>query len=464
MLRRVGPRLTGWLPAWTGSWARDGALLLFSQFTAVLATMVLAILLTRGLGPSDWGIFSGFLGLSLAFSTVVNFGVSAWLLRELSRLWVDHDTSAEETRRSVGQLIGGGLLLNAYLGAILVAGTLVTALALGLKFTLAAALLSLMVYAALSGVSAGFEPFFRARRKLRFVVIGLLLEKILLVALAAVAMVVGLGVPGIAVMYVLAGLAKTVFYGANIFPSKLIHMSLDVSSLKRAIRESMPFVLNGASLNIIPRFDTFALATLSATAAGYFAIGDRLVSPAIMIPWVMTSALYPYLARERGRSASGWKLLVIFAVVGMVLAIGGVLLAPTMIPLLFGKAYEPAVAVTQIMILSIPFIYGNNVLLTQLYTSGRERNVLGATIGTSVLGTVAIIVGQLTVGPTGAASGYLIRQVLFLAGLIAVAFSPLTARGRRRLVEDRAPEEPATASLAAIPRVQEGSGGSIPLP
>jgi O-antigen/teichoic acid export membrane protein len=457
-------RLSGWLPTWTGAWARDGAVLLFSQFTAVLATTLLAILLARGLGPSDWGIFSGFLALSLAFSTVVNFGVSQWLLRELSRVWADHDGSSEETKRSVGELIGGGLLLNAGLGIVLIVGTLLTAALLGLKLTLTAALLSLMGYAALSGISGGFEPFFRARRKLRFIVVGLLLEKILLVALATVAVVVGLGVPGIAVMYVLAGSAKVAYYSANVFSSKLVRTSLELSSLKQAVRESMPFVLNSASLNIIPRLDTFVLATLSVTAAGYFAIGDRVVSQAVMIPWVMTSALYPFLASERGRSAAGWKLLGIFSVVGAFLAVGGVILAPTMVPLLFGNAYEQAVSVTQIMILVTPFVYGSNVLITQLYTSRRERSVLGATIGASILGTVAIVVGQLTVGPIGAASGYLTRQILFLAGLIAVAFVPLSGYRGRRVAGDSVSEEPPGVPLTAAPLPQEGNGGAIHVP
>lgn len=464
MRRSYGRRLTGWMPVWIGSWARDGALLLVSQFTAVLATTLLAILLTRGLGPSEWGIFAGLLGLSLAFSAVVNFGVSAWLLRELSQLWIDHDSSEDETRRSVGQLIGGGLLLNTSLGTVLFAGTLVIALASGLKFTLTVALLCLTVYAALSGIAGGFEPFFRARRKLRFVVIGLLLEKTLLVGLAALAVAVGLGIPGIALMYLIAGLAKTVFYGLNIFPSDLIRASFDVTSLKRAIREAMPFVLNGASLNIIPRFDTFILATISATAAGYFAIGDRLLGPAIMIPWVMTSALYPFLARERGRPAAGRKLLVIFAAAGTILALFGVLLAPTLIPLMFGEAYEPAIKVTQVMLLAIPFIYGNNVLLTQLYTSGRERSVLGATIGASLIGTVAIVGGQLAIGAVGAASGYVSRQILFSVGLLALASghpSGYRAQGRP---EERVHEESVTTALAAVPRAQEGSGESIRLP
>jgi O-antigen/teichoic acid export membrane protein len=444
-------------------WARDGVVLLFSQFTAVLATTLLAILLTRNLGPSDWGIFSGFLALSLAFTTVVNFGASQWLMRELSRVWVDHDSSADETRKSVGELIGGGLLLNTGLGISLIVGTVVSAKLLGLGFTLTIALLSLMAYAALSAISAGLEPFFRARRKLRFVVAGVLLEKILLVALVAVAIVAGWGVPGITVMYVAAGLVRVGFYGANLFPSRLIRFSLSIRSLRRAVHESMPFVLNGVALNIIPRLDTFILATLSATAAGYFAIGDRVVGPAVMIPWVMTSAVYPFLARERGDSSAGKKLLALFAGVGTLLAICGVLLAPTMIPLLFGEAYEPAVAVTQIMILATPFIYGNNILLAQLYTSGRERSVLGATIGTSIFGTVAIVVGQLSLGPTGAAGGYVARQLLFLIGLIALAFAPI-ARTRGGRAEDDVPTEPVMPPEAGMPRPQEKSSASIQIP
>jgi O-antigen/teichoic acid export membrane protein len=444
-------------------WARDGFVLLFSQFTAVLATTLLAILLTRNLGPSDWGIFSGFLALSLAFSTVVNFGVSQWLMRELSRVWADHDSSADQTRRSVGELIGGGLLLNTSLGVTLIVGTVVSATLLGLGFTLAVALLSLMAYAALSGISAGFEPFFRARRSLRFVVAGVLLEKTILVALVALAIAAGWGVPGITAMYVVAGLARVVFYSVNLLPSRLIHISLSISSLARAVHKSMPFVLNGVALNIIPRLDTFILATLSATAAGYFAIGDRVVGPAVMIPWVMTSAVYPFLAREGRDTSAGRKLLALFAGVGTLLAICGVLLAPTMIPLLFGSAYEPAVAVTQIMIFATPFIYGNNILLAQLYTSRRERSVLGATIGTSIFGTVAIVVGQLTLGPTGAASGYVVRQLLFLIGLIGLAFAPI-ARHRGRLAEDDVPEEPVIATQAGMPRPQEESSASIQIP
>jgi len=43
-------RNKSWLPSWLRSWAADSAVLLFSQFAAVVATSTLAILLTRRLG------------------------------------------------------------------------------------------------------------------------------------------------------------------------------------------------------------------------------------------------------------------------------------------------------------------------------------------------------------------------------------------------------------------------------
>jgi hypothetical protein len=89
--------------------------------------------------------------------------------------------------------------------------------------------------------------------------------------------------------------------------------------------------------------------------------------------------------------------------------------------------------------------------------------VLGATIGTSIFGTVAIVVGQLSLGPTGAASGYVIRQLLFLVGLIAVAFAPI-ARNRDRRAEDHVPEEPVIAPPSGMSRPQEESGASIQIP
>jgi O-antigen/teichoic acid export membrane protein len=208
----------------------------------------------------------------------------------------------------------------------------------------------------------------------------------------------------------------------------------------------MPFALNAASLNIIPRLDAVILVTLSTTAAGYFALGDRVLGPAIMIPWVMSSALYPFLAQEGERSGAGWKILGVFVSAGCLLAVVGIALSPTLVPLIFGKAYDEAVDVVQVMLLAIPFVYGSNAMLAQLYTGGRERSILRVTLGMSALGTVAIVAGQLVVGATGAAGGYVLRQILFLAGLVAIAGVPALTSWRDRRSHSQLTAEPPSAS------------------
>jgi O-antigen/teichoic acid export membrane protein len=440
-------RQTEWLPGWAKHWARDSALLLFSQFSAVVATSLVAIALARNLGPSDWGLFAGLFGVSQAFSTIASFGVAIWLLRELAQLSnVDQTASAEASKRA-GHLVSGAIALNVVIAAVLILATLAVTLVVRLDPGATLALVSLMVYGALMAISAGLEAFFRSRRQLRQVVTAVLIEKVVLLSLVGVAVAAEFGVSAIAVMYIVAGIARVLVNGINIHASKHVALArASFDSLKTTLRASMPFALNAASLNIIPRLDAVILVTLSTTAAGYFALGDRVLGPAIMIPWVMSSALYPFLAQEGERSGAGWKILGVFVSAGCLLAVVGIALSPTLVPLIFGKAYDEAVDVVQVMLLAIPFVYGSNAMLAQLYTGGRERSILLVTLGISALGTVAIVAGQLVVGATGAAGGYVLRQILFLTGLVAIEGVPALTRRSARRSHSQPTAEPQSAS------------------
>jgi hypothetical protein len=67
------------------------------------------------------------------------------------------------------------------------------------------------------------------------------------------------------------------------------------------------------------------------------------------------------------------------------------------------------------MLIAVPFIYALETLLVHLYTLGRERHVLVGTLVASLLGTTALFVGLWAYGGTGAAVGYVVRQILFVA-------------------------------------------------
>lgn len=451
----VTPR-SGWLPAWFRSWAADSVALLFSQFAAVAATSALAILLARHLGPRDWGIFSGFLGLSLAVSVLVEFGLTPWLLRELSQLWAGEGETAlasDAARRSAGQIVMASLAVNLALGATMIVGAVAATGIFRLGTASAFLLISLVAYGGLSAASYGLEAVFRARRRLSQVVIGTLLEKGLLLLLVIVFVLLRFGMVAIGVAYLLAGVAHAAFDVAMIVRGRDIALLRPSRGTARyVLRESLPFALIRASLNIIPLLDTLILAALSAVAAGYFALGARALGPIIIIPVVMSTALYPFLARESKDSRAGLKVVAMLGAAGAVIGAIGIVLAPPLVPLVFGANYKHAIGVVQVMMLALPFIFAANPLLAHVYTARLEHRALGLGLGgVSCVGTGALVVGQLVSGPAGAAGGYVFRSALF----VVVLAVPGGARTPRR--------SPGRTGLGGHRRVDgEASGESSP--
>jgi hypothetical protein len=192
---------TRFLPLWLRSWAADSAALLFSQAAAIVATSALAILLARHLGPIDWGIFSGFLALSMGLSVFVEFGLTQWLLRELSRVWTQRQRGSAASRlgRRGGRIVVASFAVNLALATAMVIGAAAVAAALQLTTSSAILVVALVAYGGLLALCSGLEAVFRARRALARVVTAILLEKGLLLVLVGLALVFELGLMAIGI-------------------------------------------------------------------------------------------------------------------------------------------------------------------------------------------------------------------------------------------------------------------------
>ena len=190
-------------------------------------------------------------------------------------------------------------------------------------------------------------------------------------------------------------------------------------SVARVVRSSAPFAASAAALNVVPRLDAFFLLLLSSTSAAYVALGDRVLGPALFVPVILSVTLYPFVASHLDAHVN-WKLVGIAGTLGALVALAGILLSPTLVPLVFGEKYRPAIVPVQVLLASLPFIYATNILLTYLYSAGRERRVLGVTLVAAVAGTIAVVCGQLVGGADLAAAGVLLRQALFTGALAAV--------------------------------------------
>jgi O-antigen/teichoic acid export membrane protein len=413
-------------PSWVMAWLSDSSMMLVAQILTVLATSIAAILVARTLAPADWGVFSAFLGLSLALAIVVDFGLATWLLREFSRIAASGSPGA---RTVVGETLSGAATINVSMGLILLLGGAVWAAVDQLRLEATVALLSLLAYGALSAAASALEAYLRSRREVRLVVGVSIVEKFLLLVMLAVVALAGGGLAGMGAAYVIAGLARVSFDGVLIFVRRDVPLFRPRLASVRAIgRSSAPFALTTASLNVVPRLDTLVVLTVSATSAAWFAIGDRILGPALLIPATLGSTLYPFLATTSGRKTAPWKLAVAMGTAGLAAALVGIVLAPVVIPLLFGAEYDEAVPVAQVMLLVLPLIYATSPLLASAYSSGAERTLVIPALVLSLIGSCAIIVGGLVAGARGAGAGILVRSMLFLLFIGFVAHSQHAAR------------------------------------
>jgi O-antigen/teichoic acid export membrane protein len=421
------------IPGWTRKWAGDTGVLLFSQAQVTIVTTLLAVVLARSLGPSDWGIFSTFLSLTQGASIFVDIGLNNYLLREVSRVWARDEASPRERALEAARIMRLCLPVNLSFGSLLVLAFGAAALVLGLSLTLSLLLAALMAYVVLIGLAAGLETTLRAQRRTGLILVGVLLDKVVLLAGVAVTLVTDLGFGGLAVSHVLAGLAHVAFaYSFTLLPLPRPKMRPPLSESLRMVRLSFPFAINMAALNVIPRFDLTIVAAFSTVAASYYAIGERVIFAIIIVPTVAGMALYPFLAREESAARSAIRAASIMALAGALFAAVGAAVAPILLPALFGPDYDKSIEITRIMLIALPFMFASNALIPGLYSSGRERRLFGVTAPAALIGSVGVLVGQLLFGVEGAAIAFVGRQVLFAGALLGLSISRHPAGAGKR--------------------------------
>jgi O-antigen/teichoic acid export membrane protein len=407
------PWLAARLPPWTRSWLADSAVLLVSQALTVVGTSAAAVLIARQLDPTEWGIFAGLWALSMALSMVIQFGAGTWLLRELSHLFADADAAADAQARS---LVRAALVLNAGLGAAVLSVGVVVAELRGLERGTTVALTSLLAYSALIAASNLMEAHLRARRRVKRVALAALLEKFLLVVLVAAVASRG-GVAAIGLAYIAAAVVRVAFVHRSVFASGRIEAGPSRREVGEAFRGSLPFALTTAFVAVIPKFDAFILLTLSVISAGYFALGERLVGAAVAFPDVLSVALFPFMSKRRNTSSPPWLLASIFGAVGAGAALVAFVVAPTLVPLVFGQQYTDAVPAVRVVLLALPILFAIDPLRVFAFSQRQERRLASAALATSLLGTVGIVTGQVAFGVVAAAGAYVGRQLLFLVAL-----------------------------------------------
>lgn len=313
---------------------------------------ILSIMIARELGPAAFGVYSYALATVALFAFLGQAGLEALLVRELIR----------EPSRVTLTLSEGFVLRLA--GAVCAAtGAIGTAILAASDKTHGATLLVCIM--SLSGLlQAGHvaEALLQANRRFA----GIALAKISAYGIAAAIRVVALFLPAPLLYLAFAAVAESLFCLLLLWWVSRSQLTIGLTSLRKPnfghlmtmTRLAMPMLLSAFTVAVYSRIDIFMTGRmLGSEASGIYTAGALLSEGFYIIPTALMTAAAPRLAQIYLTDADAFHdelqhILRLLSFAGIGIAIFMTLLAPHVLPLLFGAKFDAASPVLQVHIWS----------------------------------------------------------------------------------------------------------------
>ncbi len=381
------------------------------EVVARVFAFVGSVYLARVLGAEVYGAIAFATAILLYFSRVADGGLDLVGTREVAR-------NHAEASRIAGPLIAYRLASSALLAVLLAAGALLWLPrrdALVLAFF---ALTLVTIGASTRWVHLGLE---RSKKAAISRVIGEALGLALLLLLVRSSDDF-LNVP---LAHLAAG-SLTAALLAWWLRGYGVHLALrwNWAVVRPILRRSYPVVLASLLGLLVYNSDLIMLrAFRDARTAGYYAAAYTPISLAISIGMAYRMSLLPALTRL-GEAGGGGQhelyqtaLAHVFAVV-LPAAIGGWILAPQVVALVFGREYMPAASVLQLLIWAIPLSQIREAPVAALVSHAREDRLLHL----NAVGTVLNIGMNLVLIPRYGMMGAAASTVVTEGARTALAF------------------------------------------
>lgn len=196
---------------------------------------------------------------------------------------------------------------------------------------------------------------------------------------------------------------------------------IDVALWKRYLRLALPFLLTGATVELLHRIDVQMLQWLAGAAEnGRYYVAYRVVEGAFLLPQILAVAMLPQLSIQHG--AGGLDARLVRRAVRLLLAASlplavAVVVAFAVVAPWVGETWVQAVPTVACMAWMIPPVYANYALGTALAAMDRQRwNLVAALIALAV--NVALNLTWIPLwGAWGAAAAVAVGQAVYTLGL-----------------------------------------------
>jgi O-antigen/teichoic acid export membrane protein len=394
-------------------------------------TVLQGIILTRSLGLGGYGSWALVTGYVLAISQLFDFRTWETLIR-----YVPLFKSRSQPDAAVGVVWYCCLLevVSGTLAWLFVVGTAKLAATYLLKDVEAFSLFRLFALIALLNIP--FEPAtallrlanrFSWQTFYRVTVAGVrLLATLLMWYLGAtvermlVAQLLGT-IVGLPLLLVFGGRAFRLIGTSPVLVEAFLALKGHLRSISKFVVLSS---LTGTSRMISERADTLILGLFAAPqAVGAYQLARTIVAQLISLGNPIYSAVFPEISKLfaagmlREMTALLRRLSLVLCGVGLTVAAAGITFSPWLIPIIFGRAFEPSVIIFQILvwrILWLPLVWYPGAMLA----IGRAGTVTGLSWFHAAVLLVCLVAFVPLYGGIGAAVASTTAQFLWIMGAV----------------------------------------------
>jgi O-antigen/teichoic acid export membrane protein len=396
---------------------RGSAIKLAAEVLSRLLTLATTVLIARSLGVSAFGAFGALWILAPLFAELAEFGLQG----TASRALVAGTFSLKAMVRARAATFGA-------LGALVLLATTTPAaqsieqeappwLQLGV-------LAVLILYFALSGWGEFLGVALRCRGARVQEGVLLLVLRGSGLALAAGALAAGAGFVGLAGALALST-APGLVVGTWLLERHPPLVPGTDAPVSRVLRAAAPLAAYGGLLLLSPRVEFLVLRGMRGDyETGLYLTALNVLWPLSLVPSAVASGAMPALTREAlaGEGLVRRRTAATLALFAAPAAVGLVIVAPALVPFVFGADFAPASAWLRIMALALVPMFINGLVMWALVAADRAA-LLPRLVGARI--AVAFVLALVLVprfGATGAAVGFVFAEVLLLVvGLRACA-------------------------------------------
>jgi len=341
--------------------------------------LAFAALMLRILGPANVGDYYYAINIFLWFDIVTNFGLDAYLTREVARrreqanLYLFNTTAVR-----LGLSLAGVPLLVGFVAL----RQLVIA-----DFTAPAshqAMLALvLLYAGLlpSSISKGLTSLFYAYEKAEYPAAISTLSTLVRVTVQTTVLLTGWGIVGLAGSTIAINLITLGILG--VAAGKLFfrpRWNIDRKLWREMTAESWPLMVNHFLATLFFKIDVFLMEPiLGRTILGLYSVGYKFLDALVVIPSMFTLALFPVISRQAQEDRAGFLRFYrlgakILLTIALPLALIATLAAREMVLVLGGPEYLPGSMITlQLMAWSMPIGWLNSLTQYVLIALDQQR-------------------------------------------------------------------------------------------